>query len=260
MRSEYKYIVPNTKMDKLRKMIMPFVDIDKFAKDREGNHYTVKSIYFDSPNFLFYSEKNDHEKHRKKVRLRGYNSENSNNTVFLEIKRKYEAPIFKNRCPLKYEDSKKIFSGKSIENYVENNLKFPNAVDDAKRFFYQIYTKKLMPVVNVIYEREPFLGKLDNNIRITFDKNLRSSPYPTIDDLYNEKRIRYSLKGRFILEVKFNDYYPSWMKPIIGVLGLQKVPASKYTLCIDSQNMLNKISKPAAFTYVRLFNKKTELV
>ncbi len=248
-------------MEKLREMILPFVDIDKFAKGRPGNHYTVKSIYFDSPYFQFYTEKVHHEKHRKKVRLRGYNSENASNTVFLEIKRKYEAPIFKNRCPLKYEDSKQIFKGKSIESFVENNLKFPNAVDDAKRFFYQIYSRKLLPVVNVIYEREPFLGKLDRNIRITFDKNLRSSPYPTIDDLYNEKRIRYALKDYFILEVKFNDYYPSWMKPIVGVLHLSKVPASKYTICIDSHNMLNKVLKPAAFTYVRLFNnKKTELV
>ncbi|MEA3445124.1 MAG: polyphosphate polymerase domain-containing protein [Bacteroidota bacterium] len=254
LRSEIKYIVPIYKMGMLREMITPFVELDKFARGREGNHYTVKSIYFDSPQFYFYNEKIQHEKHRKKVRMRGYNDENPTNTVFMEIKRKYEGPIFKNRAPMEFQQALEILAGKNIDDYVKNSKKFPDATGNTKRFMYQMFKLNLRPVVNVIYEREPFLGKNNGTIRVTFDKNLRSSPYPSVNDLYNEKRIRYALKEYFILEVKYNDYYPSWMKPIIGTLGLKKEPASKYTMCIDSHNMLNKVQSKAGLTFARFFN------
>ncbi len=251
LRSEIKYIVPNYKMDILREMITPFVELDKFARGRVGNHYTVKSIYFDSPQFDFYTEKIHHEKHRKKVRLRGYNDENPTNTVFMEIKRKYESPIFKNRAPMEYQQALEVIAGKQVEDFITNTKKFPDATGNAKRFMYLMFKRHLRPVVNVIYEREPYLGKHNGTIRVTFDKNLRSSPYPTVNELYQEKRIRYALKDHFILEVKYNDYYPSWMKPVIGTLGLMKQPASKYTICIDSHNMLNKLPSIAGFTYAR---------
>ena len=52
-----------------------------------------------------------------------------------------------------------------------------SSLDNARRFFYQILSRNLRPVVNVIYEREPFAGANfdpENDFRLTFDLHLRS--------------------------------------------------------------------------------------
>lgn len=243
LRYEYKYYVPEKKIEILRSMIEPFMQLDPFAASQPERQYTVRSIYFDTPDFECYSTKIDGLKHRNKVRLRGYNSEDPDNKVFLEIKRKYEGPIMKNRAFLKYKNVKDIFTGSSPDHYIKEAKLKEDEKEDIKRFFYNLYSRKMRPVVGVIYEREPYLSKVNNplnKLRITFDKNLRGIPYPTIDNLYSEENVRYARSGYFILEVKFNSHYPSWMTPIISTLRLTKESASKYCICMDLHNIVSK--------------------
>jgi len=261
LRYEYKYFVPNNKLDLLRGLIKPFTELDKFAASRPEQEYTVRSIYFDTPDFECYHTKIDGQKHRNKVRLRGYNKEKSTNTVFLEIKRKYEAPILKNRAPMKYGFAKSLFYGVNPELFIQNTEKFEEARNNASKFMYNIYARKMRPVVCVIYEREPYLSRSkdqSNNLRITFDKNLRGTPYPTVDELYREERSRSAIQGIFILEVKFNRYYPEWMKPIIGMLGLVKESASKYCLCIDAHPSIDVHRPYQTFSYGRITGPSTK--
>lgn len=257
LRYEYKYFVPNHQMDMLRSMVTPFVKYDKFSEKMEENHYTVRSIYFDTPEFTSYFEKVEGIKHRKKYRLRGYNlPDEENNKVFFEIKRKYEDPIFKNRAPSEFDKALSLFNGGQFKDIVPNLAKYPLAEDNLKRFFYHYHADRLRPVVLVIYEREAFLGIHDNGIRVTFDKNLRSVAFPALDDLYNENRVRRALKDSFILEVKFNDHYPSWMKPIIATLGLKRQSASKYVISIDSHNFIKPKKLPSVYSHSRIFKNK----
>lgn len=240
LRYEYKYYVPESKIDLLRSMIQPFMELDAFAASQSDKQYTVRSIYFDTPDFECYNTKIDGLKHRNKVRLRGYNKEDPKNKVFLEIKRKYEGPIMKNRAFLKFEDVKEIFKGASPDAYVQDARLKQDEVENVKRFFYHLHSRKMRPVVGVIYEREPYLSKVNNrlnNLRITFDKNLRGISFPTIDNLYSEEDVRYARNGFFILEVKFNNRYPAWMTPIISTLQLTKESASKYCICVDLHNI-----------------------
>ena len=58
MRIEYKFLVSNNDIDRLRNKILPFVELDEYVKEGSSNEYTVRSIYFDSSNFNFLSRKN----------------------------------------------------------------------------------------------------------------------------------------------------------------------------------------------------------
>lgn len=252
LRYEYKYYVPNTKLNQLRKMIADFVTLDSFAAKQPQKEYTVRSIYFDTPNFECYWTKLAGIKHRNKVRLRGYNTEHADNTVFMEIKKKFEAPLLKNRAPLRYADALRIFKGADLDNFVKDSAKFAEASDNAKRFMYHLHTRRMRPVATIIYEREPYLSKFEdkeNNLRITFDKNLRACAYPHIAELYQENQVQKVLAKHFILEVKFNQYYPTWMKAIVGSLQLKKESASKYCLGLDALNRINVNSKWDTFAY-----------
>ncbi|MBN2173433.1 MAG: polyphosphate polymerase domain-containing protein [Bacteroidales bacterium] len=250
MRYEFKYIVPENKLDQLRRMIIPFLDVDQFAEVEGYNQYTVRSIYFDSPRYDFYFEKIEGIKNRKKVRLRGYNECQPENIVFLEIKRKYDVPIIKYRAPVKFEDAMEMFHEKNINGQILSDI-LPQGTENSKRFFYQIFSKTLRPVILVVYDREAYLSKFDKTVRITLDKNLRGKPYPAIDDLYEENGLTRSLSGSLIMEVKFNKIFPGWMNPVISSLGLKRQSASKYVITMDTNRVVKQFTKTTVLTRSR---------
>jgi hypothetical protein len=232
MRYEYKYTIANFRLADLRSMLRPFVVPDPQSLDSNGE-YTVRSIYFDTPDFEMYTTKKEHIAHRMKVRLRGYNLGNDESIVFTEIKRKYEGPIVKNRCPVTYGKIKEMFAGGRFEEIFKNNPR----KDEARRFFYQIHARRLTPTVNVIYEREPLLSAVpnpENDCRLTIDRNWRCTAFPKVDELFTERNLAFSLDGHFVLEVKFNLFCPAWLKPILAELDLQKAPASKYVTGMEA--------------------------
>jgi hypothetical protein len=234
MRYEYKYYVPHFLLPALRAQLQPFVRPDKYAALQSAGHYTVRSIYFDTPDLDMYHSKREHLAHRMKVRLRGYNAGGDDAPVFFEIKRKFEGPILKNRATLPFGVVKRIFAGAPVAQFLPETMQ----ADNVSRFFYQYHTRRLRPVVTVIYEREAYVSQVldpENDLRISLDQNLRSVPFPSVAELYTERDVRTVLEGQFILEIKFNRYCPAWLKPILAAFDLQKGPASKYVLCMDSQ-------------------------
>ena len=242
MRFEYKYFVPYDRLDDLRRAVRPFVRLDPFA-EKCGGQYTVKSIYFDTPSFSHYLTKVAGEPNRLKVRLRGYNDGGPDAPVFFEIKRKFEAPIRKNRAPARFSEAIQLFKGAEISDFIRRE----KWADDASRFFYQIHSRRMKPVVNVIYEREPFLTAATdpaNDARITFDKNLRSVAWPTVEKLFDDEGARYVYNGCFVLEIKFNHYCPVWLKSVVEELQLRREAASKYTACIDCQPLQIHPNRP----------------
>jgi VTC domain len=238
MRYEYKYFVPYTKLEPLRRAILPFVNLDSFAQ-KFGGQYSVKSIYFDTPRFLHYQTKVDGAANRLKVRMRGYNEGGADATVFFEIKRKYEMPIRKNRAQLRFSEALDLLGGNAdVDDFIQKE----KWADDARRFLYQIKARQMRPVVNVIYEREPYLTRATdpaNDARITFDKNLRSVAWPNIEQLFDETDAKPVYNGCFVLEIKFNLYCPVWLRDIVDDLKLYREAASKYTACIDCQPSIN---------------------
>lgn len=254
MRFEYKYIIPEKFLEPLRDSIMPFVEPDRHVKGLPEPHYTVRSIYFDTSGYDFYFEKIEGIKNRKKVRLRGYNEQSEKSRVFMEIKRKYDVPIIKYRAPLKFQDALKIFREHDFNGSIADKFVNMEGLENAKRFFYQVFSKHLRPVVLVVYEREPYLTKFDETSRITFDKNLRGIAYPALEDLYTESGMVTTLNRKFIMEVKFNNKFPGWMNPLITKFGLRKQSASKYVMTMDSVNAVRKFSKSTVFTHSKWYN------
>lgn len=254
MRYEYKYIVPNNALGPLRDYILPFVELDRHAADREFNHYTVRSIYFDTPAYDFYYEKIEGIKNRKKVRLRGYDQNGLDEMVFLEIKRKYDVPIIKYRSPLKFRHALEIFQEHNLNGYAIEKFSTMEGYENSKRFFYQVFSKNLRPVVLVVYEREPYLSKFDKTVRITFDKNLRGTGYPALEGLYDDGELMSALHNRFIMEVKFNNTFPGWLNPVISKFGLRKQSASKYVMTMDASRVVKHLTKSTIYTRSKWYN------
>ncbi len=238
LRYERKYLVPNAMLNDLRSRFSGFVRPDIIAS-ANGNgvpQYTVRSIYFDSADLLYYNEKHDGLSKRRKLRVRGYNHHTKNNKVVLEVKRKHGNRISKNRAAVEYQKLNKLMETNLLEKYIESGFgqNMEEAITDAKRFFFHYKLKSVIPTCLVTYEREAYHGKLNPGTRITFDKNIRSKNYPRLEELFSDLDMRYLFKSHFILEIKYyDDIMPSWAKSIVHEFKLRNEALSKYVIGFD---------------------------
>ena len=250
-RLEYKYLVPLEELSRLRQALAPFVEADEYAQNEAGE-YTVHSVYFDTLSLDYYYQKVAGIQHRRKIRVQGYNEGEKDSSVFLEIKRKNNMAISKDRAPLLFKHITDLFASGDVGKYVLNGNGTPNAVEDARRFFYHVYRHSLRPTVLIRYEREAFFRKFNSSLRITFDKNLRSSPYPDLEGLFDGNGTVSSLPGHFILEVKFHDYIPSipsWLKTILEDFNLERTALSKYTICLDTHRIPRESARASTLAF-----------
>lgn len=237
LRYERKYLVPNEDLDRLRQSFKPFVRPDKFGgKTKDGDFgYTVRSIYLDSDRLDCYFEKIEGLKYRKKLRIRGYDSENEDSIIFLEIKNKLENRIKKNRALFRYKDLPALMVEKDTDKYVMGEA-FPKGIEDSKRFFFHLLKRNLKPTVLIVYDREPYHGIIDSGVRITFDKAIKSRIYPKYNQLFTNEQLELIKPGYFILEIKyFTDLMPRWAKNIVQHYKLRHEALSKYTMGVDKQ-------------------------
>ena len=84
-RKEYKYYAPYILLEPLRQRFLQNMTNDPFCQGEREKLYTVRSIYFDTPHLLFYYEKLDGLKIRKKLRIRTYNNYCQDSKAFIEI-------------------------------------------------------------------------------------------------------------------------------------------------------------------------------
>jgi len=229
-RLEYKYLVPVASMNRLRTDLLRYLQPDDYAAVRPGCEYTVRSVYLDSHDYKCYDEKLDGLHTRKKFRIRGYNTCEEHSHIFFEIKRKYENFISKNRARTSYANLQSTLTDRGADALFAESEQA-----DFSNFFYHYHRKRLEPKVLVVYDREAFECKFGSKLRITFDKNLRAKAASDALQLYEEDGLRNLYRQEFILEVKFFQVLPKWIRPVLEKHDLTRLAVSKYTSSIDAQ-------------------------
>ena len=208
------------KIDHLRNYFAPYTTLDKFSADRPQNKYSVRSIYYDTSNLDFYQEKLSGIKRRKKLRIRGYNEQDIKSVAFLEVKKKNGPTITKIRAAALHKNLINLLVEKDLEKYIINGNSAAHHVEDAEQFFYYLQRYYLNPTIKVIYEREAYFCKFNQNLRITLDMNLRSSLDIQLQNLYQEENLTYALPGKAILEIKSKGEIPAWLGKMISLFDL----------------------------------------
>lgn len=235
-RIECKYLISNQMIPELRKLLLPHMILDKYSERHPDKQYTVRSIYFDTRRLDYYHDKLAGLRRRKKLRIRGYDELTNDSLVFLEIKRKNGPTINKSRAPINFSDHINFIREGNPNKYREIFDSVDNGYQDAKNFLYHLYTANLVPTIKIIYEREALFYRFHHNLRLTIDKNLRSSLIVDSERLFEEENIRYGLPSKAIFEVKVYGEIPVWLQHIIAGFKLQQEALSKYTISIDSHS------------------------
>ena len=226
-RHELKYYLPEQLYPELLRLIRPYMTLDPHLKQNGAKSYLVRSLYLDTNDLKFYHEKLAGNYYREKFRIRGYNEERSN--VFLEIKRKYNNFIVKDRVVVKTDELSSILN--QYGGYQLNGNRSKSELDFMNYFMSFIQFLQLRPTVLVAYERQAFASTFDESIRLTLDHNLRCLPGRSTDLFYSGADW-FNLNNRCILELKFNHVLPFFFKHLIKRLNLWAVAISKYCLCI----------------------------
>lgn len=242
LRHEKKYLVPNHLLDALREGFQVFVRPDVFSRQQEGlPQYTVRSVYFDSRRMDCYQQKIEGLLNRRKFRIRGYHQREQNTMVALEIKRKYQNLVKKQRSFVRFDHLEALLVSGDIEKYVADGSFGQIAKEHASRFLFHLKKNQFIPTCLITYEREAYHGLMDEGVRITFDKNVRSVLFPSTDMLFEEKDMKPVFPRHFILEVKyFTPSMPVWARSLVQEFKLRNDALSKYTRGIDAHGPLRK--------------------
>jgi len=223
-RFEYKYRVRSEIVGDLEQAILPYVEPDPHCAASDGA-YTVRSIYFDTSDLRFYHEKVDGLRVRKKLRIRTYGQPDASPECFLEIKRKLDQTVLKERAQLPLADVESALNGRDPAETMAGRP-FPDR-RALERFRFNVNALGLRPSVLVTYERRAFVARFGSSVRVNFDGHLRSVLGPGLDAIYQEAGLRPFETG-WICELKFDERPPKWLMRTVSEFQLRRDPYSKY--------------------------------
>lgn len=191
--------------------------ITRMTADHYGKH-TICNIYFDTPYYNMIRNSLDKPVYKEKLRLRSYGVPEEDDTVYIELKKKYDGVVYKRRVPMTLRDARKyLYYG----IHLETGGQILREVDYAMKLY------RPRPAVYLAYERIAFSGKEDPELRITFDMNIRAREY-NLDLKSGGYGIPLLEKGQLLMEVKIPGAMPLWMSHLFSELRLYPVSYSKY--------------------------------
>lgn len=210
-RKEEKFLLTEDKYQKLLNKIKTYIQPDIYYQEK------ICSVYFDNENNDLITHSIDKPLYKEKIRLRSYNVPKEDDTVFLEMKKKYNGLSNKRRVVLTLKEANDyIYHG----IMPKTNPQIMNEIDYVFRYY------QLKPKISITYDREAFVSKEDETFRITFDSQIKSSiTNVTLNELKDEESV---LKNQYIMEIKTLKGLPIWLNQALNELKVYPISYSKY--------------------------------
>jgi len=222
-RLELKYLIDERTAESVRRSILPYCEADPF-NGTCGRGYRIRSLYFDSPSLVCFRAKERGDSDRFKLRARVYDATGS---VSLEVKRKRGDVVWKARSAVPRD-----IWAEAAQGWVVPKVKNPRALERFARLFAEFGAE---PKIIVDYQREAYASREDGYARVTFDRNVRYAAMPDFDldspesgTLAVPTGITADFGTACVLELKCEQFMPTWMAQLIHEHQLLRVGFSKY--------------------------------
>ncbi len=218
-RYETKYLLTEEQAERLISMAGDFLTPDRYGD------YTICNLYLDTDDFYFIQHSLDKPKYKEKLRLRSYGNASEDDSVFLEIKKKFRGVVYKRRITLPYAQAME---------YLLHGTK-PSAVNSAvaEQIFSEIdflmQSYRPTPKVYLAYDRLAFFSKKYPQLRVTFDNSIRSR-WEDITLKHNNK-VEYLDTGVApyrLMEIKSDGAIPMELATLLSQLQIYPTSFSKY--------------------------------
>lgn len=225
-RFELKYMLEEDMACQVRELIAAHLELDENGVGKPNYSYPVHSLYLDSPDLYTFWTTINGDKNRFKLRIRFYN-DLPTSPVFFEIKRRMNNCILKQRGGVKKEAVARLLRG-HLPAPSDMLSSDPKALLAVQNFLGLVDKLQAIPQAHVCYLREAYIDPVSDNTRVTFDRNVFTEPRhtPTFSTAMHEPSQPFG--KRVILELKFTDRFPDWLRHIVESFHLMQCGAAKY--------------------------------
>lgn len=220
-RVEQKYLLSQEDFDVLLPLLNQYMNPDAYNADGKG--YLISNLYFDTSSDELIIKSLEKPVYKEKLRLRSYGQvKDFSETVYLEIKKKFDGVVYKRRTQLTLRQAYDFIQGRDIPR-------------DDEKINYQVLEEiknmmlryELKPKVFIAYERLAFFSKTDSDFRLTLDKNIltRRNDLKLESEIYGEKLLK---DGEWIMEAKAFKSFPLWFAHFLTERKIYRTSFSKY--------------------------------
>lgn len=227
-RHELKFEVSDITLQKIKYRLSPIMQKDIH---QNGNCYLIRSVYFDDYRDSCFWENEAGIDERRKYRIRIYNADVK--YISFEKKSKSHGMTKKEQVSITKE---------LCDQYLHQNIpdRIKNEPQLLKEFRAEQIKSLMHPVCIVEYERTALVYPI-GNVRITFDRNIRSSS--NIKEFYERKisGIPILEPDHQILEVKYDNFLPSFILQALNLDTLKVQSFSKYYYAREKTKMRRKL-------------------
>ena len=209
-----------------------FSAVMKHDDNGENGKYRVTSLYLDDIYMSAYNDKLLGNDVRKKYRIRTYNL--TRDKIHFECKYKDRDMVSKRGEWISYEQYHSILRGDYSFTWDE---KYRGGVLDDAGISNSVCILK--PSVIVDYNREAFINP-EGNVRFTIDSGFKVGVFS--DDMFSDE-VRFMPVGEpaAVVELKYDDYLPSYLFDLVQGVKLEQASVSKFLICREKLSSMNMI-------------------
>ncbi len=219
-RYEHKYKLDTATLQRVLEVIEEHMEIDPYCVNHQV--YTIANIYYDTHDSALIRESLSKPAYKEKLRLRSYGVPDMDTKVFLEIKKKFGGLVNKRRTTLRLNEAYNFLeTGEMppLRDYMNGQVL--NELD----YFLSVYD--LVPQVYIAYDRLAYFEKGNDDLRISFDTNIRTRRYDLALEKgdYGKKLLGDDI---WLMEIKTSLAKPLWLCEMLSELGIRDSSFSKY--------------------------------
>lgn len=211
-RLEKKFLLSAQQYEALRERLDTYIMPDVFFRS------TVCSLYYDSEDYSIIRSSIEDPVYKEKLRLRSYNVPEEDGEVFVELKKKFKGVVYKRRVAMSAEKAALWLAGECPA---------PEDSQMCREIDWFLHTNRVSPKAFIACDREAYVAKDDNELRMTFDRNIRWRD-TELDLTLGSHGELLTREGEVLLEIKFNGTAPLWLAHMMSELSLYPTGFSKY--------------------------------
>ncbi len=212
-RYELKYLLTLAQKETVRKAMQPYMTLDKYGRA------TIRNLYYDTDTYLLIRRSMEKPAYKEKLRLRSYQKAGLDDTVFAELKKKYNDVVYKRRIALPSHAAIAWLSG---EKHCNLHTQIAKEIDYAMQLYGTLH-----PAVFLSYEREAYYANDGSDFRVTFDDTIlcRQEDLSLASEVYGTPILP---EGKVLMELKCSGGIPLWMTHVLSKEKIYKTSFSKY--------------------------------
>lgn len=214
-RYEKKYLLTAEQYQALFPVLRPYIQPDEYPES------TVCSLYYDGDDYHLIRHSIDDPVYKEKLRLRSYNVPGPEDTVFVEIKKKFKGVVYKRRVTM---------SARAAEEYLSGHIPAPEQSQTIREIDWFMAENRPRPKVFIACDRSAWRGRENPELRITFDRDIRWRE-TELSLMSGSQGSLLLEEGQVLMETKIPGAAPLWLARIFSELGLFSTGFSKYGTC-----------------------------